>query len=184
MRRLFLLIPGLFLSGCIQMSVFMPPPHWQTYQSEPFGLSVDCPYPLTFHEKKIPESKGRWGRWLTGKAVIPDTLFMLNVSSYLSPDADVPTNAQQLINNYINSLKQPINRELQWKAVPVQCSGMPATLLTGSYLYVYDKICFSNLILIKPGQTFSASVFYGDAQKYGPIADQVLQSVKLGLKIP
>ncbi len=161
------------------MSIFAPPPNWKSYPSEEFHFSVDCPYPLAFTQKEVTHGKVAAGKWLTGRAALPDTLFMVNASSYISSDRKMALKSQLVVDNYLKSLNKTINRKLQYKITPFVCSGRPATLLTGSYEYVYDPVHFSNLIVIRPGQLINVVVVYGDEQRYGVMADQIIKSVKL-----
>jgi hypothetical protein len=170
------------LTGCVQMSVFTPPPDWKTYPSEEFHLTLDCPYPLTLKSKETMRNNAVTGKWLTGQAALSDSLFMVNVASYLSKDPKMVLSSQLVVDNYLRSLDKTINRKLQYQLTKVQCSGRPATLLSGSYEYIYDPVHFANLIVTKPGQLVNVVVVYGDAQRYGAMAEKVIQSVKLDTK--
>ena len=198
----------LLLAGCSSSSD-QPVSNLKTYSSDHFGVSIDSPYPMNFTESDMkvkggPPVKTLMGhaenptpkfmdialftiRTLAGKKGVMD-IFKLDIYAHQrsaqAPDYD----SKFLLNETIQRLAEIQNtkqdvKNFEHQSVPIECSGMPATLTTGAFEIAKKNlsmhIYFQHLLVVKKKAYWQVYCTYQDLDRYGDLTKKIIQSVKI-----
>ncbi len=176
-KYFWLMMSLMLLLGCSKSTSISGEPDWQTFKSENLGISIEIPYPLTINEDQNSIST------FPKITAVP---FVSSVYSIRSEDKDKNYEivSEKMLDAHIKALPEEINKKFE--SIPVTCSGIPATLTTGSFENPPSKINhFSTLLVVKGNQYWIVDTkSWDDLTKYDEIAKRVIQSVKIESKTP
>jgi hypothetical protein len=182
----------------------------KTYSSEDFGISLDSPFPVQFTKDEENKKNGLSVKTLAGEAkndepeILDIALFtirrltgekaMLGIFriNLFSADSSSRWNydSKAILQSTLKILEGIAKKDgcqnFQHQGKPVLCSGMPATLTSGSFKIqrkdMEVPIYFQDLLVVHQKKYWQVYCTYQDQEKYGGIAQQVMQSVKINLK--
>ncbi len=174
---------------------------WQNYQSNNFGISLDCPYQIRFNSLKIGHTQILSGTtrrepWdlITSFLHIftekkNEEYFYILIHSEVSENQkDFHYDSENLISHYTNGLNKMnlgLLKPTSWDQRLVQCSGMPATLisqdmtlsnaLTKSTVNNYRSVLF----VTQKNKYWRIGFFHNNQEKFEPTVDRIIKSIKI-----
>ena len=213
MKKAFCFLVGIYwlAAGCGNLpglNAFDEKTDWKTYTSPDFGISLDSPYPIQFTTKEQKDKAGFTFKSLTGRSSLSEpevmdilvftlkrlageqalmNLFQLDVWSRSGGNPKVSYNSQLFVDSTVKSMDNLQKRKgcqnFQYKNIPLTCSGMPATLTSGSFDIQRQKITvpmyFHSLLVVDKNRYWQIYCTYQNDAKYGETFKKILQSVKI-----
>ena len=179
--------PFLFTVMKIQIESLSPDktPDWKTYNYPDLGISLESPFSIHWDLKELKTKDGLPFQSLFGLSNINQSGFLASVSSYRFKHGDHTFNSDKELEVKTWVLQNSGYNAPKWESKAVTCSGMPATLVTGSYSERNEPYKFSYLLVVNDNQYWAVNVSQDLSIKNdGEMIDRVIQSVKIGTQIP
>jgi len=154
-------------------------PDWKRHDSPKFGLSLESPYEVKWEVKERKDRSGESSESLFGLTPVNLSGFLLTASSRTSFDPDKPLDSKTLLEGFTKTLQESGFREPAWKTRPVTCSGLPATLVTGSYYMGSSPRYFQYLQVVKNGRAWTVEANQRTPDEDGTSLKRVMDSVKV-----
>ncbi len=184
MKKWYWISPSLFIAfglmawGAIRFAT--PPPFdWKTYEAKDFGLSLESPFPLKWEVKDQVTQDGKPFRSLWGMSKLNFSGALVTVSSFQFPKGDLSLRSDDQLRNFAWTLQHSGYVEPRWESHPVTCSGLPATLTTGSYVSGNDPCYFQSLLVLRKNQLWTIEASHKVWDKDSPVQTRVIASVKI-----
>jgi hypothetical protein len=154
-------------------------PDWKVYESPKFGLSLESPFEVKWdiHVRKRTGEEGISSLF----GITP-----VNLSGFLLTATAKPSNAdsQALLEGFLKSLTDSGFRQVATKTRAVTCSGLPATLVTGSYFMGSDPRDFHYLQVVKGGKAWTVDASRKTSDQDIPSLKRIMDSVKVDPSAP
>jgi len=154
-------------------------PDWKRYESPKFGLSLECPFEVKWDVQVRKRAGGESTTSLFG--ITP-----VNLSGFLLTATAKPSNAdsQALLDGFLKSLQDSGFRQVASRTKAVTCSGLPATLVTGSYFMGSDPRDFHYLQVVKGGKVWTVDASRKTSDQDASSLKRIMDSVKVDPSTP
>jgi hypothetical protein len=157
----------------------------KNYKFDEFGLSLDSPVSLDTLTKSSAQ-QGRDEKHLKGYSKAGEP-FAVHFEVVQRNGKAGSFDSKKMINEYLK-LDGQLNkiqdkRTTQLTSSPVECSGLPATLICNTYYRDGEANYTSVLYVVRPNQYWKIAVHTTNKGLYGSLEDRVIQSVKITPKI-
>lgn len=156
-------------------------PEWKTYSSPNGGFSLESPFPLKWEPKELTTKSGKTFQSVWGISQVNSSGFLVSASCFCFPNKDHSFNSDKLQESIVLwPLQNSGYTEVKWESKLETCSGMPATLTTGSYSSQGDPYSFFELLIVDQNKywTIHAQQKVGPVN-FGELSSRIIQSIKI-----
>jgi len=154
-------------------------PEWKSYESPRFGLSLESPFEVKWDVQVHKRAGGETTTSLF--AITPVNLWGFLLTATAKPyDAD----PKVLLDGFLRSLTDSGFRQVATETRAVTCSGLPATLVTGSYFMGSDPRVFHYLQVVKGGKAWTVEANRKASDQDPASLKRIMDSVKVDPTAP
>lgn len=158
-------------------------PNWKVYENPDFGISLESPYEVGWNSDSRPTKSGNTLENLIGSSYgmskENSSSFIISIQSMRFKGGAVTFNSDNQLKLAETSLQLPSVKDLQFEASPVTCSGLPATLLSGTYTQSDDPVRFSEMIVVAGQQMWHIDVVNSRPSKDHNEIPRIIQSIQI-----